>query len=102
MNFRDLPNPSAADIEAFVNQQLSKATLAQGLRSETVPILAQDWDFRVDKANEFPGRGWEYHAVAVLGVNVYIVWRKSRVEQAKAGEVSIMALTGAVAKPPGS
>lgn len=86
--FRDLPNPSGADIEAFINQRLT-AVLAQ---SPAVggSFKATDYDIQVAKANHFPGAFWEYVGVIGIGIDAYIVWRMSRVKQAELGVTSLM------------
>lgn len=97
-SIRDLDHPSGADIETFVNQQLAK--LAQNLNygaansgGTTRFFKAEEYDFRCDMANSYPGNGWEYVEAMVIGVNVVIVWRMSRVKQAELGLESIMKLT---------
>lgn len=89
-NIRDMQNPSGADVEAYVNQQLAR------LQSNAQParfFKAEEYDFRCDMANSYPGNGWEYVEAMAIGVNVVIVWRMSRVKQAELGLESVMKLT---------
>ncbi len=94
-NIRDLSNPSGADVEAFVNQQLGKLNLnlSYGKAGGGQSWMAQDYDLKVTKANEFPGMGWEYVESLNIGpALVGIVWRKSRILQAQHSEESVMRL----------
>lgn len=95
-HFRDLPNPSGADIEAFFNQQLAKLQLnliygAAGKGS----FKAQDYDYQVTRSLEYPGPDWEYVDCLNIGPGtVGIVWRMNRVLQAERGLEPVMKIVG--------
>ncbi len=93
-NIRDMQNPSGADVEAFVNQQLARLQASRVGESGPARFFkAEEYDFRCDMANSYPGNGWEYVEAMVIGVNVVIVWRMSRIRQAELGLESVMKLT---------
>ncbi len=55
---------------------------------------AEDWDFKVQRVEEYPGPGWIFTQVMPAEhMTVYIVWRMSRVYQAERGIAAHVPLT---------
>lgn len=89
-NLRDMTNPSGADIEVYVNQQIQKAmsNIAYGgfaSSSGGSGFKAADYDIQVTKANHFPGMHWEFVSAIGVGIDCYIVWRTPRAKLAELG-----------------
>lgn len=91
-NLRDLPNPSGADIEAYVNQQILKSVQNQnyGQFGAGHSFKAADWDIQVTKANQHPGQNWEFVQAVGVGIDCFLVWRMSRAKQAELNVEPIM------------
>lgn len=98
---RDIQNPTGADIQAWMETfmrenllQLKNSLLDQLLHSQSpnggASFNSDEYDFQVCKANHYPGKGWDFLGLASAGIDVYIVWRMSRVEQTRRGLTPIM------------
>lgn len=62
-------------IRREVQRQVQQSPIVNGGQPVITP---EEWDIQVVKANEFPGYGYELHAVVPVHVDVYLVWRMRR------------------------
>jgi hypothetical protein len=88
-----MPNPTGADIEAYVNQRLS-ALLSNAQAPAGQSFTAAEYDFTCAKATIFPGPEWEFLSAFPLHVDVFILWRMKRTRQTELGMTPIMKREG--------
>jgi hypothetical protein len=81
----DTKDPTTLLIEATVRREVQKQ-LVNGQASVGPEIRADQWDFYITRIEEYPGSGWIFHCYGGMhNATAYIIWRMSRVEQAKLG-----------------
>jgi len=98
-DLRNLPNPSGADVVAYVNLAIRKALSelqAGGGGPSMVGWKATDYDIAIHEANQHPGVGWEFVQAFSLGsaMKVYIMWRIPRGLQASQNQEPNMKVVG--------
>lgn len=84
----ELDQETQAAIRREVQKQL--ASLPQSAAGQ--PIRASEYDFKCEPANIYPGDGWEFVALAGVGINIILVWKMSRIRQAELKIAPIMPL----------
>lgn len=71
----------SAYIEGLVNRTVQKqiANLAIQMQPAGTDWKSEDWDFKAEPANMYPGNGWFFCGfVTAQPGTVVIMWRKSR------------------------
>lgn len=79
-----------ADIEALIDEKI-KGVLGGAVTPPEAELRPETWDFKVEKANDYPGNGWIF--VAALNVQpgyIGILWRKSRIDLAAEHKEPVM------------
>lgn len=74
------------EVQEQVRQEVARQVA--GLKpANQQEFKAEDWDFKVERIEQFPGHGWVVHQILGpdQGAAVYVVWRMNRVLQAQLG-----------------
>ncbi len=85
-------SPEALQLEAAVRREVQKQLQGKLSGGE---YRADEYDFKVESINVYPGAGWTLHEVVAMGAQMIVfgVWRMSRAEQVSRGIKPIIALT---------
>lgn len=66
------------EIQSFIRREVQRQLTAAPLTAAGPIVTPEEYDIQVVKANEWPGFGYELHAVVAVHVDVYLVWRIRR------------------------
>jgi hypothetical protein len=77
------------EIEAMIRREVQKQlhdavmSMKQG---KTPDYTADEYDWKGEPVNVYPGKGWIFTAVGSVGIHMIILWRKRRADVANDGQ----------------